>query len=297
MAVAKADDFSDSLSKWTGILPPDPKYTTLEKLEVDNNVKEFMTSLNQYCPLDIISNELTLESVERKGLTYRLNFRYSDYFPSMMALANVVEYIYSSITKSEFNSISLCIKDALYSHYNIELLIDENASNEQLNLLLKQDGSIININSYVPDDVLKTTTSIAILDENDNVESIVDYDGTILNYNNPANENEDPIYVAVEENAKFPGDKNGLYIWLSENVKYPEDAFQDNITGCVTVKFVIRKDSSVDDAVIVKGVCKSLDAEALRVVRSMPKWSPAKNNGVAVSSYFNLPITFNLSTP
>lgn len=107
-------------------------------------------------------------------------------------------------------------------------------------------------------------------------------------------EADDEIFVAVEQIAEFPGGNEALMKWLSENVKYPEDAYQNDIQGRVVVKFIIRKDGTVEDAVIQKGVCKSLDMEALRVVRSMPKWIPGKNNGVNVSSWFNIPITFSL---
>lgn len=107
-------------------------------------------------------------------------------------------------------------------------------------------------------------------------------------------EADDEIFVAVEQIAEFPGGNEALMKWLSENAKYPEDAYQNDIQGRVVVKFIIRKDGTVEDAVIQKGVCKSLDMEALRVVRSMPKWIPAKNNGVNVHSWFKIPITFSL---
>lgn len=105
---------------------------------------------------------------------------------------------------------------------------------------------------------------------------------------------EEQIFVAVEQQAEFPGGQSALMRWLSNNIRYPESAQQNDIQGRVIVKFVVEKDGSIGQATIVKGVDRDLDREALRVVKKMPKWQPGKNNGVAVRSYFNLPVTFRL---
>lgn len=105
---------------------------------------------------------------------------------------------------------------------------------------------------------------------------------------------EEEIFVAVEQPAEFPGGQAALMKWLSQNIRYPEAAQQNDIQGRVIVKFVVEKDGSIGQASIMKGVDKDLDREALRVVKKMPKWQPGKNNGVAVRSYFNLPVTFKL---
>lgn len=105
---------------------------------------------------------------------------------------------------------------------------------------------------------------------------------------------EEEIFVAVEQQAEFPGGQAALMKWLSNNIRYPESAQQNDIQGRVVVKFVVEKDGSVGNATIVRGVDKDLDREALRVVKKMPKWQPGKNNGVAVRSYFTLPVTFKL---
>lgn len=105
---------------------------------------------------------------------------------------------------------------------------------------------------------------------------------------------EEEIFVAVEQQAEFPGGQAALMKWLSNNIRYPETAQQNDVQGRVVVKFVVEKDGSIGAATIAKGVDKDLDKEALRVVKKMPKWQPGKNNGVAVRSYFNLPVTFKL---
>ena len=104
----------------------------------------------------------------------------------------------------------------------------------------------------------------------------------------------DQIFQAVEQPAEFPGGQAALMKWLSNNIRYPESAQQNGVSGRVIVKFVVERDGGISGATIVKGVDKDLDAEALRVVKRMPKWQPGKNNGQAVRSYFTLPVTFKL---
>ncbi|MCM1489796.1 MAG: energy transducer TonB [Muribaculum sp.] len=105
---------------------------------------------------------------------------------------------------------------------------------------------------------------------------------------------EEEIFVAVEQQAEFPGGMPALMKWLSSNIRYPEAAQQNDVQGRVIVKFVVEKDGSVSQAQILKGVDKDLDKEALRVVNKMPKWQAGKNNGVSVRSYFTLPVQFRL---
>ncbi len=110
----------------------------------------------------------------------------------------------------------------------------------------------------------------------------------------PEVKKEEEIFVAVEQQAEFPGGQAALMKWLSQNVRYPETAQQNDVQGRVIVKFVVEKDGSIGAATILKGVDKDLDREALRAVKKMPRWQPGKNNGVAVRSYFNLPVVFKL---
>jgi protein TonB len=105
---------------------------------------------------------------------------------------------------------------------------------------------------------------------------------------------DDEIFVAVEQQAQFPGGPSALNKWLSNHINYPASAAENDIQGRVVVKFVVEKDGKVGTAEVVKGVDRDLDKEALRVVKSMPKWQPAKNNGVVVRSWFTLPVTFKL---
>ena len=106
---------------------------------------------------------------------------------------------------------------------------------------------------------------------------------------------EEEIFVAVEQQPEFPGGTAALMKWLANNVRYPQMALENGISGRVIVKFVVEKDGSVSGVTLVRGVDKDLDREAIRVVKSMPKWQPGKNNGQAVRCYFNLPVNFKLA--
>ena len=105
-----------------------------------------------------------------------------------------------------------------------------------------------------------------------------------------------PVYK-VEKKAQFPGGTKKLIEYLRNNLKYPEAAVDVGIEGTVLVSFVVKKDGSIDDVKAVRSVDPLLDEEAIRVVKSMPKWVPAQLNGKDVSSQFRLPIAFKLNIP
>ena len=92
----------------------------------------------------------------------------------------------------------------------------------------------------------------------------------------------------------FPGGMGELMKFLGNNIKYPAVAQENGIQGRVIIQFVIEKDGSVANPVVVKGVDPALDKEALRVVKSMPKWTPGKQRGKAVRVKYTVPVTFRL---
>jgi protein TonB len=107
------------------------------------------------------------------------------------------------------------------------------------------------------------------------------------------------ILTFVDEVAVFPGGTNEMMLFLSRNIKYPQRALEEGIQGRVVIRFIVDKKGYIQNVKIVKGVpnCQECDDEALRVVKMMPKWKPAKNDGKIVNSYFNLPITYKLTDP
>lgn len=81
---------------------------------------------------------------------------------------------------------------------------------------------------------------------------------------------------------------------LSNNVHYPQEAKENAIQGRVLVTFVVEKDGSISNAIVVKSLDSLLDKEALRVINTMPNWKPGKNNGVAVRTKYTVPVSFKL---
>ncbi|MBO4890983.1 MAG: TonB family protein, partial [Prevotella sp.] len=102
------------------------------------------------------------------------------------------------------------------------------------------------------------------------------------------------VFDVVETMPQFPGGPQELFGFLSKNIRYPKDAMEANIQGRVIVTFVVGKDGSINDARVVKSVNPSLDAEALRVINAMPKWTPGTQSGKAVNVKYTVPITFRL---
>ena len=102
------------------------------------------------------------------------------------------------------------------------------------------------------------------------------------------------IYEIVEEIPEFPGGVAKMNEYLGNNIIYPEYAVDNNIEGKVILEFVIDIDGTITDIKIKHSVHESLDNEALRVVKSMPKWKPGKNDGKLVRVKYTLPIGFSL---
>ena len=110
----------------------------------------------------------------------------------------------------------------------------------------------------------------------------------------PKHEEESKVFDIVEQMPSFPGGPAALMKFLSENIKYPVVAQENGVQGRVVVAFVVERDGSITDVHIARGVDPSLDKEAVRVVKSMPKWTPGKQNGSAVRVKFNVPVAFRL---
>ena len=105
---------------------------------------------------------------------------------------------------------------------------------------------------------------------------------------------EDEIYDVVDIPPEFPGGQEALMKYVSENIHYPADAQKKGIQGRVICNFIVRKDGSIADVKVVRGVDPLLDKEAIRMINSMPKWQPGMQRGKVVDVRFTLPIVFRL---
>ena len=107
-------------------------------------------------------------------------------------------------------------------------------------------------------------------------------------------EKKEEIFKSVEQMPQFPGGEAALMKYLSSHINYPPMAAENNIQGRVVVQFVVDKTGKVGEVKVVRSVDKDLDKEAVRVCKSLPKFTPGRQNGQAVSVWYTLPVTFKL---
>ena len=103
------------------------------------------------------------------------------------------------------------------------------------------------------------------------------------------------VFDVVEVMPQFPGGQIAMLQYLMKNIKYPEQAMKEGIQGRVAVRFIVEKDGSISDVKPILSVHPLLNKEAVRVVESMPKWTPGKQNGKPVRVRFNVPVMFKLN--
>lgn len=108
----------------------------------------------------------------------------------------------------------------------------------------------------------------------------------------PQNKATKTIFTTAEQIPEFMGGQSELYKWLARNIKYPLDAKKNKIEGRVYVRFVIEADGEIGEVKVMKGIGFGCDEEAARVLKAMPKWKPATQNGYPVAIYYNMPIVF-----
>ncbi len=116
-----------------------------------------------------------------------------------------------------------------------------------------------------------------------------------LKYSSAKDDADGIVFDVVENMPSFPGGFAVMMEWLSKNIKYPKDAFDAKQEGRVIAQFVVEKDGSVSNIHIIRSIYPSLDAEAIRVLKTMPKWNPGKQNGQNVRVKYALPVHFRLT--
>ena len=154
-----------------------------------------------------------------------------------------------------------------------------------------------------PVEVPKQTTQLEIVEDDVEVEDIeinaeVDQSEVIDDYVPVEVEEEEvteaEIFQIVEEMPSYPGGEAKMYEYLGKNIKYPQIARESGIQGRVFVNFVVEPDGSVSNVKVLRGIGGGCDEEAMRVIKSMPKWKPGKQRGKAVRVSYTLPVVFKL---
>lgn len=163
--------------------------------------------------------------------------------------------------------------------------------------VIKKDSEVKEEDEIKLDEVEKSNKAIGVF----NVEGNDEVGGEVLKIKEdiappepPKHEEETKVFDIVEQMPMYPGGPTAMMKFLSENIHYPVVAQENGVQGRVTVAFVVERDGSITDVHVARGVDPSLDKEAVRVVKSMPKWQPGKQNGSTVRVKYNVPVLFRL---
>ena len=163
--------------------------------------------------------------------------------------------------------------------------------------VIKKDNLVKEEDEIKLDEIEKSTKAIGALTVDGNDElggEALRIKEEIASPEPPKHVEDNKIFEVVEQNPTFPGGTAALMSWLSQNIKYPVIAAENGVKGRVIVQFVVEKDGSITDVVVVKSVDPSLDKEATRVIKNMPHWIPGRQNGSPVRVRFTVPVTFTL---
>ncbi|MBQ6770893.1 MAG: TonB family protein [Bacteroidales bacterium] len=154
-----------------------------------------------------------------------------------------------------------------------------------------------------PVEVPKQTTQLEIVQDDVEVEDIeinaeVEQNEVIEEYVAPEIEEEEvveqEIFQIVEEMPSFPGGEQKLLEYVAKNTKYPQIARESGIQGRVFIGFVVETDGSISNVKVLRGIGGGCDEEAVRVIKSLPKWKPGKQRGKAVRVSYQIPVNFKL---
>jgi len=161
----------------------------------------------------------------------------------------------------------------------------EEFTNAIKNLIPEIVNDTSQVIDFIPitDEIIETTTDGTVTDE---VKIIETHDVIIPDETKP--------FIIVEEPPEFPGGNAALLKFIGENLNYPSEAQYNNIQGKVILKFVVNPDGSADRVEILRSIDPLLDNEAIRVVKTLPRFKPGKQGGVAVPVWFTLPVVFKL---
>ena len=119
-------------------------------------------------------------------------------------------------------------------------------------------------------------------------------DEVVVEKKEPVKEEKEVVFTSVEQMPQFPGGETALMKYLQSHMQYPQMAAENNIQGNVVIQFVVKKDGAVGEGKVARSVNKDLDREAVRVVKSLPKFTPGRQNGQPVAVWYTLPVRFKL---
>lgn len=158
--------------------------------------------------------------------------------------------------------------------------------------VIKKDEEVKDENMKSQDELSDTKVAISVADVKGSEKGTVD----IVDVKTAVTqEEEEKVYQVIEQMPVFPdGGEAGLLNYINKNIKYPVIAQENGIQGKVILRFVVSKTGMVDKVEIVRSLDPACDKEAIRVVKTLPKFIPGKQNGVNVAVWYTLPVTYRL---
>ena len=237
-------------------------------------VSDFLKLMN--CMMPTIASEVLSDQEETQVLPQKLSGNIDDtYEQTIVAPKNEenVEYIDEDNNTSNSRRIFLAILAVLVIGC-VYAFMKCQGNNEAI------EKTAPNIETTVEENVQKQGAEQDINDEQQN-------------YNTPQ-ELQEKVYDVVEVMPSFPGGQSALMQYLGNNIQYPVEAQENGAQGRVIINFVVEDDGSISHVKVAKSADPALDREAMRVVKSMPKWIPGKQNGECVRVRYSVPVVFRL---
>ena len=282
--------------------PSDDERTSYQKDEEEKTSyeEEFAANDNSDAERDNVGEEQEESEIEEYEYEEEPSF-FEKYWKYGLAVAVVLLFIYfcsnwnspSSISQNDEMLDTLAV-DSAASASDIENVI-EVATPKPEKKKDKEDKKTKEEVKAIQNETNNSIKPSSVQSQNTSSSQSQSYVGSFNAEAKPEPVKTDVVYDVVEEMPSFPGGASGLMAYLSQNIKYPVVAEENGIQGRVVLTFVVERDGSITDIKVVKSVEPSLDAEAKRVIRSMPRWKPGKQNGSAVRVKYTVPVTFRLS--
>ena len=232
-------------------------------------------------------------------------------------LLNIIQESYNKTDEYDYNEFRIIIQGDIIAgqklkwHHKNDGSDECLASNEPRRLQLNGIGDYLDDSDIVKEKVQQVTLVIwpnAPTETVDEVKTILRKKELInIRYENPPAADSivgpqifpyvgEELQFEIMEDPEFPGGTEGLLEYMRKNIQYPADAREQNIVGRVLVTFIINKDGSIQEPEVVKSVHPSLDAEAVRIISSMPNWKPGIHRGKPVRTKYTLPVNFRLAS-
>ena len=232
-------------------------------------------------------------------------------------LLNIIQESYKKTDEYDYNEFRIIIQGDIIAgqklkwHHKNDGSDECLASNEPRRLQLNGIGDYLDDSDIVKEKVQQVTLVIwpnAPTETVDEVKTILRKKELLnIRYENPPAADSivgpqiipyvgEELQFEIMEDPEFPGGTEGLLEYMRKNIQYPADAREQNIVGRVLVTFIINKDGSIQEPEVVKSVHPSLDAEAVRIISSMPNWKPGIHRGKPVRTKYTLPVNFRLAS-